>query len=179
MAGIKDLRVKLRIEALTALIKDKGDLSGRPAKEGAQRVTKVNIPEFEIPSSEFDDRVDNARLVLEYGYALADTVPPIPITDEVSDLTHNSVTLNGHVKPHSALVATTVRFQHGATKELGTTTAAAESPLASADNEPVSLAVGGLSASTQYYYRVVAIDANYPAGKAGIIKTFITDEAPA
>jgi len=179
MATIKDLRVKVRLNVLSDVIRDKGDLNHRPGKAGAQRHTIINIPEMEMPSAEFDTRLEYAVLALQHGMSVSGANAPIPITDEASDLTHNSVTLNGHVDPYSAMVATTVNFQYGTTKELGLSIAAAESPLATAVNTAVSRGLVGLTPETQYYYRVQAIDANYPAGKFGIIKTFVTDAAPA
>lgn len=179
MAGIKDVRVKVRLNILSIFLRDKGDVDHRPGKEGTQRKTIINIPEMEIPTAEFDTRVEYAVLVLQHGMSVSGANAPLPITDEASSVTHNSAMMNGHVDPYSALVATTVNFQYGLTKGLGSTLAATQSPLNTAANTAVSRALAGLTPETQYYYRVQAIDANYPAGKFGIIRTFVTDPAPA
>lgn len=176
MAKIKDLRVRIRLNVLSDFLNDKGDLDQRPGREGSQRKTIIDIPLLEIDSEELDDRLTNAILLLTNGDDLSDYGAPKPATEEATLVTTTTATLNGHVDPRSALVATTVRFNYGTTKELGSYANAAESPLSTAANTAVSAALTGLTAGTKYYFRVEASDAHYTTAKAGIVMSFVTDE---
>jgi len=179
MATKKDVRVKVRLNILSVLLKDKGDADQRPGRHGTQRKTIIDIPEFEISSGEFETRLEKAQQVLGQGYWVdPDDVPPTVVTDEVTDLTHNSVTLNGHVKPGGVLIATACGFEVGTLPTVAASVVATESPLSSADNEPITYAWAGLTPETKYYYRAFATDVNFSGGKYGIVKSFTTDAAP-
>ena len=179
MATRKDVRVKVRLNVLSVLLRDKGDADLRPPRQGSQRKTIIDVPEIEMSMDELETRLEHAQMVLETGYWVdPDDTPPQAVTDDAEDVTHNSVTLKGHVKSGTALIAAACGFQYGLTKELGSTHTADESPVMSALNTEINYALGGLAASTKYYYRVYATDANYSGGMYGIIKSFTTDATP-
>jgi hypothetical protein len=67
----------------------------------------------------------------------------------VADVT---ATLNG--KAHDHGTSTVVTFEYGTTMALGTSTAAAESPLTGDALQAVSLDISSLTAETQYYFRL-------------------------
>jgi len=175
MATVKDVNVKTRLNVLSTLLKDKGDADQRPGKEGAQRKTIIDVPEVDIPPCELETRLTNAQLVLEHGYTVDTTKPPPrAVTDDATSIAATSVVLNGHIKSGTAAIAATCGFQYGTTKELGSETVAAENPVSEALDTPITLTIAGLTASTKYYYRAYATDANYATGMFGVLKSFIT-----
>ncbi len=177
MATIKDLNVKTRLNVLSTLLRDKGDAETRPGRHGTQRKNIIDIAEVEVNSDELEERLTNAQLVLQYGYDVDTTKPPPQVvTDDAGDITATTVTLNGHIKSGSAVIAAACGFQYGTTPGLGSTAVADESPVASANNTPVTYGLTGLTANTKYYYRAYATDANFTGGKFGVVKSFITLE---
>lgn len=175
MATVKDVRVKVRLNILSVLLRDKGDADQRPGRQGSQRKTIIDIPEFEIPYSEFEIRLEKAQQVLKDGYWVdPDDVPPVVVTDDASSVVVDGAVLNGHVKPCSAVVLTLVGFQYGTTPSLGTGAFAVQNPLMTADNTALTQTLSGLNPVTKYYYRTFAADANFSGGKFGIVKSFIT-----
>jgi hypothetical protein len=68
------------------------------------------------------------------------------------------VTLNGTVNANST--STTVTFEYGLTAGYGTTVTADQSPVSGASNTFVSKAISGLTPSTTYHFRVVAVNAS-------------------
>lgn len=179
MATKKDVKVKIRLNVLSILLRDKGDADHRPGRQGSQRKTIIDIPEVEISSDELETRLEKAQLVLATGYWVdPDDIPPQTVTDDVTAITHNTAILHGHVKSGTALIAATCGFQYGVTPALGTTTVCDQSPVADAANTAITLSVAGLTPSTKYYYRVYATDANFSGGKYGVVKSFTTDHAP-
>jgi len=175
MATKKDVRVKVRLNVLSVLLNDKGEAHTRPPRQGSQRKTIIDIPEVEISADELEIRLEKAQQVLQSGYWVdPDDIPPQVVTDDVSSLTSTGVTLNGHVKSGTALIAATCGFQYGTTKALGSTTAATQSPVSSASNTAISKSLAGLTPSTRYWYRAYATDINFSGGKYGVLKSFIT-----
>lgn len=175
MAVIRDVRVKARLSVLSTELRDNGNESLRPGKERGQKKYTIDIPVLEICQDELDIRLEKAQQVLEYGYWVdPDNIPPQVTTSDVSSLTKNSVVLNGVVKSGTALLDATCGFKVGTTKELGTTKAAAESPVADAAAVAISYAWAGLTPGTTYYYRAYATDVNFSGGKYGTVRSFTT-----
>ena len=75
-----------------------------------------------------------------------------------TNLTANSVTLNGKVSPNGE--ATTYHFEIGPTTAYGTSTSNGSLAATAKKNTPVSAPVGALSPSTTYHYRLVATNAS-------------------
>ena len=175
MATVKDLKVKVRLNVLSELLNDKSSPGARPPRRGSQRKTIIDIPEFEITSGELEIRLEKAQQVLQSGYWVdPDDVPPQVVTDEPSDVTATGAVLKGHVKPCSAAVPATCGFEYGTCKSLGSTSAADQSPIASAVNTAITATLAGLTPATKYYYRAYATDANFSGGKYGIVRSFTT-----
>lgn len=175
MALIRDLNVKIRLNVLSSLLRDKGDADMRPGRHGTQRKEIIDIAEVDIRSEELEERLTNAQLVLQYGYDVDTTKPPPQVvTDDATAIGETSVILNGHVKSGSAAIAATCGFEYGTSPEFELDTVADQSPVMSADNTAISATLAGLTAGTKYYYRAVATDVNYVTGKYGVVKSFIT-----
>ncbi|MFH0888776.1 MAG: hypothetical protein V1871_06160, partial [Planctomycetota bacterium] len=78
--------------------------------------------------------------------------PPTCITGSGNNITTNSATLNGTVNPNG--VATIAYFQWGSTTSYGNTTAS-QSIGSGTSNVSINANISGLSASTQYNFRVI------------------------
>ena len=178
MATRKDVRVRVRLNVLSYLLNDKGEAHTRPPRQGSQRHTIINIPEFEISADELEIRLEKAQQVLQDGYWVdPDNIPPQVVTDDQTSLTSTGAVLNGHVKPGGALLTATCGFQYGTTKALGSTAVADQSPISSALNTAITATLAGLTPSTRYWYRAYATDVNFSGGKYGVLKSFITPAA--
>lgn len=175
MATKKDLRVKVRLNVLSVLLNDKSSPGARPPRQGSQRKTIIDIPEFEISSGELEIRLEKAQQVLQSGYWVdPDDIPPQVVTDEPCTITAEGAILHGHVKSGTDAIAATCGFQYGTTKALGTTVAADQTPVMSEDNTPITYTLAGLTPATKYYYRAYATDVNFSGGKYGIVRSFTT-----
>jgi len=171
----KNVRVRVRVLIDATEIRDKSDIGNRPGKYGATRRMKFDVPEVEIPFDEFLQRLEDAQIVMRYGNVVAEALPPVGVTDEATLVTHNSARLNCTVTSQN--VSTAVAFQYGTTEALGTTTAAHDTPLQSVNKQTTYLAIAGLTPGIKYYYRVRCISATKTT--YGLIKSFMTEEAPA
>jgi hypothetical protein len=174
MATIKDLNVKARVNILCTEIQDKGDANRRPGRDGTQRKIILELPEIEVDSEEFEARLTAAQLALQ-GCWVDDEPAPIAITDDATNITHESATLNGTIISNDTSADS--GFQIGLTKELGTTVFATESPVQNADSVPITYNTL-LAPNTKYYYRAFA---DQYAGWVmyGRVKSFTTDHTPA
>jgi outer membrane protein assembly factor BamB len=85
---------------------------------------------------------------------LSVTGPPVVTTNPASYIASFSATLNGTVDPHG--LTTTVYFQYGATTSYGLTTATQSKTGNTYQN--VAANISGLTASTTYHFRIVAIN---------------------
>ena len=105
---------------------------------------------------------------------LAGAASPGVVTGSVSDLSTNSVRLHGTVDPNGE--ATSWYFEFGTTTAYGTKTATTS---AGSGNNPtnVNSQVSGLSHSTFFHYRLVAMNAS--GTTLGADQTFITEGPPA
>jgi hypothetical protein len=101
------------------------------------------------------------------------TPAPRPATGGARTVTSNSAVVTGTVNPEGA--PTTYQFQYGKTAAYGlhTATTSADSGTATL---AVSAALGGLSATTTYHYRLVATSAGGVV--AGADRTFKTGATP-
>jgi hypothetical protein len=95
--------------------------------------------------------------------------PPVLTLQSPSGIHPAYVTLNASVNPSGA--ASTVWFQYGTTTNYGTISAPAIIP-AGTTAVPISIPVGGLSASTTYYYQ--ALGSNVSGSSASARSTFST-----
>jgi phosphodiesterase/alkaline phosphatase D-like protein len=89
-------------------------------------------------------------------FTTASGVTPVPVatTGDTSGVGTTSAQFNGTVNANG--VATTVKFQYGATQSYGYEIPAAQSPVTGSSAIPVSAVVTGLSPGASYHYRVVA-----------------------
>jgi phosphodiesterase/alkaline phosphatase D-like protein len=115
--------------------------------------------------------VANAIKVISREWDLASGEPPIVNTKTVDNILDTSANVNAGVDDQG--VSTVVTCEYGITKDLGSSTAATESPLTGDAMTDVNIPLTGLTASSQYYYRIKAVST------AGTIyselKTFITN----
>src|SRR5438477_1414015 len=99
---------------------------------------------------------------------LSGTGPPVVITNPATLVASFSATLNGSVDPHG--LATNVYFQYGTTTSYGLTTAIQSKTGNTYQN--VVANISGLTASTTYHFRIVAMNS---AGTVnGADRTFTT-----
>ncbi len=99
---------------------------------------------------------------------LSTTGPPVVITNPATLVASFSATLNGSVDPHG--LTTNVYFQYGTTTSYGLTT-----PVQSKNGntyQNVAANISGLSASTTYHFRMVAV--NSAGTRYGADRTFTT-----
>jgi len=95
---------------------------------------------------------------------------PFVTTNDATNITHNSATLNGIINPENAL--TDVVFEYGLTISYDHTVTATQSPVSGIDNQEVTFVLSGLDPSQTYHYRVTGTNL---AGTAyGNDKTFTT-----
>jgi phosphodiesterase/alkaline phosphatase D-like protein len=89
-------------------------------------------------------------------YAISAQVPsePTATTGATTSVTATGATLNGTVNAND--LSTTVEFEYGTDTGYGTTVTAAESPVTGTSDTSVSYALSGLSADTEYHFRVAA-----------------------
>jgi len=153
MAINRDLSIKLRANLIISEVLDVDDPAGRRGgRLGSQGQQVVSYPELTVDKDEWTRRLADAADVLQYGYELTGTTPPIAVTEDASVITAATVTLNGRVTPN---VNTSCGFLYGTTKELDLTVNANESPLAGIVDTPVAITaqLAGLAHNTRYYYR--------------------------
>jgi hypothetical protein len=176
MATIKDVRVKVRLNVLSVLLKDKGEADQRPGRHGAQRKTIIDCQEVEIPTGELAIRLANAQLVLEDGYMVnTDITPPVVVTDDATGITPVAAIFRGHVNPNG--LSTAVRFEYSLHHpNCDGWVTCDETPLTGVTNQSVHKDMAGLTPNTKYYYRV----RGYNAAKIayGIVKSFYTLPTP-
>lgn len=152
----RDISVKVRANLIITELLDVDDPAGRHGgRQGSQGQQVVSYPELTVDKDEWNRRLADAADVLQFGYELAGTTPPIAVTEEASAIAAATVTLNGRVTPN---VNTSCGFLYGLTKELILTTNANESPLAGLVDTPVAITaqLAGLAHNTRYYYRAWA-----------------------
>ena len=87
---------------------------------------------------------------------LSDGNLPTATTNEATELTSSSATLNGVVNPGN--LSTTLEFEYGLTQSYGDVLTLLI-PIEGEEDTPVQAGVTGLLAGTQYHYRVVATNA--------------------
>lgn len=175
MATVKDVRVKVRLNVLSSVLRDKGEADQRPGRHGSQRKTIIDCQEVEIPTGELAIRLANAQLVLEDGYMVnTDITPPIVVTDDATGITSDAAIFRGHVNPNG--LSTAVRFEYGFNPGLSGWVVCDETPLTGVTNQSVHKDMAGLIPNTKYYYRV----RGYNAAKIayGIVKSFYTLPTP-
>lgn len=118
--------------------------------------------------------VGNDQTFTTSGTAPAPSTPPQASTGAASSVAQSSATVSGTVNPGGQ--ATQYYFEYGPTANYGFETAAKDAG-AGTTNETVTMALTGLSPSTTYHYRLVAVN---PGGTAlGGDKTFTTTTPPA
>jgi len=112
----------------------------------------------------------NAAKVLNRQWALSSNDPAQVRAFTPTTFAATTATFIGQVHSHG--VSTVVTFEYGTTKDLGTSVAAAESPSTTDSWIDVSKDVTGLTAGTQYYYRVKGVSGGVTVYSE--LRTFIT-----
>jgi len=101
---------------------------------------------------------------------ITDPAATTAMTTAISNLTGQGVTLNGTV--NSQGVTTHVTFEYGTSITYGTSVSAIQSPVLTTEPTSVSYLLTGLTMSTTYHYRVLAVNAGGTAyGDDAIFKT--------
>ncbi len=86
---------------------------------------------------------------------LVSSVKPLASTSSATNISSNSVTLNGIVNPNNLI--TKVVFQYGTSNTYGSEVTAAQSPInGGSENINVSADINGLQSNTLYHFRVQA-----------------------
>jgi hypothetical protein len=129
----QNVRVKVRIHGLVEEIRDKSNPWRRPGKSGTQMKVITEIPVFEIPLDDWNQRLSDAAEALQYGNDLDNDKPPVAVTYPATGVTH--------------------------VLALGSTANTAESPTAVAGPTSISATLAGLTTGTKYYYRIKAVNA--------------------
>lgn len=104
----------------------------------------------------FRIRAENSIGVI-YSSDMIFTTPgqvPDAVTEAVSDLEINTVTLNGSVNPN--YLSTTVAFEWGTSTSYGNSATATQSPVTGSASVNVSADLSGLTAGTTYHFRIRA-----------------------
>jgi hypothetical protein len=99
---------------------------------------------------------------------------PTVTTQEATDVTPVSVTLNATVNANSLI--TSITFEYGLTTGYGSTITAAQSPVSGAVDTAVSAPLTHLTSNTTYHFRAVAV--NEGGTTQGADQTFTTTVAP-
>ncbi len=95
---------------------------------------------------------------------------PTDTTNAASSIVQQSATLNGTVNANN--LSTAVTFEYGTDTNYGTSVTATESPVGGTSGTTVSKVISGLTPSTTYHYRVVAV--NTAGTTNGSDQTFTT-----
>lgn len=106
--------------------------------------------------------------------ASAAPAPPSAATGSAASVGQSSATVNGTVNPNGT--DTTYYFQYGTSTSYGTNTSVTNAGSGGAD-VPVSVNLTGLTPSTTYHYRLVAVSTAGPTD--GVDQTFTTTTPPA
>lgn len=172
MTVVRDLKVKLRMSAIFIEQEERGSEKAGKDSKGGQRHVVQDMPEIVVDSVEWARRMSDAELVLHEGWELDNDGPPKAVTEGVTLLTKNSVTLNGNVSTHGQA---TCGFIYGVTKDVDTSTEnAAQSPVnVNLDEVSISAAIAGLTPGTKYYYRAWANTAGLYT-RYGAVRSFTT-----
>ena len=146
--------------------------SSKPGKEGSTRRIVADMPEITIDADEWERRMSDAAVVLSEGWELDNDGPPKVVTEDVTLLTKNSVTLHARVTTHGQA---TCGFLIDTAKDVDDTSHDADqSPiLANLDDQPISHAIAGLTPGTKYYYRPWANTAGLYT-RYGTVRSFTT-----
>jgi hypothetical protein len=178
MALIKDVRVDVKGVVKVSELLDQHDAHTRPGREaGSQSVPLLDIKNLQMDSVEYAQRMSDALLVMKYGYRvdpLQTVDPPKVSTEEASDVTATTATLNGRVTGSGCSTG----FQYGTKRDLSTgggTVVATGSPTgATTTAKSMTYAASGLTSKTKYYYRLFAQFTATGNTQYGLVKAFIT-----
>jgi hypothetical protein len=170
MAIVRDLKIKLRMNVLTVEQIERG--SDKPGKDGSTSKIIADMPEIVIDADEWARRQADAALVLHEGWELDNDGPPKAVTEGVTLLTKNSVTLNGRISTHGQ---TTCGFMIDTRKSVDLASHDADqSPIAvNLDDQAISHAIAGLTPGQKYYYRAWANTAGLNT-RYGTVRSFTT-----
>lgn len=170
MSVVRDVKVKLRISAIFIEQEERG--SGKSGKDGRQSHIVSDMPEIIIDRDELTRRLTDAGLVLHEGWELDNDGPPNAVTEHVTFLEKNSVTLNGRVSTHGEA---SCGFVYGLTKDVNTSTIdALQSPVAAnLDDVLMRNGISGLLPGHKYYYRAWANTAGLYT-RYGTVRSFTT-----
>lgn len=102
------------------------------------------------------------------------TAPPVPVAINASSITPTGATLVGSVNPEN--LATHYYFEYGTSSSLASFTSTSDTLLGSSDDtvHTVSAVLTGLSASTTYYFRVHAYNADAPEAAGGVDSSIVS-----
>jgi hypothetical protein len=135
MASIKrNVNVKIRVSALLAELRFKGDTDKRPGKEGAQSKSVTDLPPVDLPYDEYAQRISDAMKVIGQGWQLIAGAPPEAFMGGISvNQITGFVTFDGKIVSNN--VSTSVNFEVDVLPTFATHSdvAANETPVQDAD----------------------------------------------
>ena len=128
----------------------------------------------QAPEASFSLLFDNVSLRVADGTAPF-VSPPEAITDPATDISATSATLNG--RTNALGLPTTYTFTYSSAPDLSTPTVIGPSDAGDGlQLQPRAAAISGLTACTDYYFRIAA--ANAVGATDGAVRSFTTDCAP-
>lgn len=155
-----DYKLEIELKITAKPLTPKTGLKVRPPFERNKFIVSASAIRFlygATAKSEIATLVTNAMKVPTLSQALSTVIPPEAITLPATSITNSAYTLNGSVHPHAT--STAISFDHGLTIALGTNNAAASGTPSSLDAFTAFSYTrsSGVTALTQYYHRVKAI----------------------
>ena len=142
------------------------------AKEGEYTVTEtIHSNDLAAPTQTVFNEGAFATPTLTVTRRLLVSGPPTAVTEAASAITQTSATLNATVNPNNAMVSE-CEFEYGTTTGYGSSVPCSSLPGSGSSPVAVSAALGSLSPSTTYHFRIVA--ENSDGARDGSDRTFTT-----
>ncbi len=170
---MKDFILEVEVKITKRQVTPKTGLTQRgPYEKNAGTILERRKTHFFGTSAQLAAFAVNAAKAITRQWAMSSNEPAQATAKVPTTYADTTATLIGEVHDHG--VSTIVTFEYGTTIALGTSVAAAESPLSGDAWTDVSLARTGLSDDTQYFYRIKAVSDGVTVYSP--IVTFKTDE---
>jgi len=171
---MKDYRLDVEVKVRKRSLSPKTGQTQRGPLERNAGVIRENVSvNFVGTDAEIATAVQNALDSVSRQWPKSATEPPQVSALEPATVGETTATLPGMVHPHGT--STVITFEYGTTPELGTSEAADESPSTADEWTAVGVDLTGLTADTQYYFRVKVV-ASGETRYSGL-QTFKTDAA--
>ena len=146
-----DIEVKVVVKPLSPKV---GEEKRGPWERNMFLLSEKSTSHYVGEKADITTLAANAAKVLSRQWALSSNEAPQVL---IEDAVPYGVTCHMKGKVHSHGVSTVVSFEYGLTTAMGTSIAATQSPVSTDAWIAVSRSVSGLTAETNYYYRVKCI----------------------